>query len=191
VVKPRKVEVVEALSRVLDRLHPDDGFDAYLTGIEVLLDCDEQLGLQSLGWLHCHGPLVVRGVADALGIPVEVIPDHVACVDCSANVHFLDEWYMVTDEVWDAGGVGPDDGFLCVTCLESRLGRPLCAVDFKPPLQPIDWSSQSPRLTAAMTRPGGRVNRPAGFTPTVNASPRWFLKAATTTSRRTPNEHDR
>lgn len=35
------------------------------------------------------------------------------------------EWYMVRDDVW------PDvDGFLCIACLEQRLGRMLTADDF-------------------------------------------------------------
>lgn len=53
------------------------------------------------------------------------------CVDCGTKV--LDvtgdvENFMVHDDVWTAAGMG--QGFVCVTCLESRLGRPLTGLDF-------------------------------------------------------------
>jgi hypothetical protein len=40
------------------------------------------------------------------------------------------EWYMVREEVWSASGLGPDDGVLCVGCLEGRLHRRLTPADF-------------------------------------------------------------
>jgi hypothetical protein len=45
------------------------------------------------------------------------------------------EWYMVHDHVWKSAGmpvgIGPEDtGFLCLGCLEIRLGRRLTACDF-------------------------------------------------------------
>jgi hypothetical protein len=42
------------------------------------------------------------------------------CRDCGADV--LNESYMVTDEVWQRGGLSPDDGRLCVGCLETVWG---------------------------------------------------------------------
>ena len=41
------------------------------------------------------------------------------------------EWYFVQDRVWAAAGMGKR-GFLCIGCLELRLGRSLCADDFAP-----------------------------------------------------------
>ena len=38
------------------------------------------------------------------------------------------EYYMVRDDIWEAFGVG--NGFLCVGCLEERLGRKLTPQDF-------------------------------------------------------------
>lgn len=43
------------------------------------------------------------------------------------------EWYMVHDEVWLAAEKAADAGltrFLCIGCLEERLGRELTAADF-------------------------------------------------------------
>jgi hypothetical protein len=39
---------------------------------------------------------------------------------------------MVEDEVWAAAGLGREDGFLCLSCLERRLGRWLRCEDFAP-----------------------------------------------------------
>lgn len=76
------------------------------------------------------------------------------CTDCDVDVMPHDEdgfpvdggseRYMVLDEVWDAA-LG--EGWLCVGCLESRLGRRLCVEDFKPDL-PINEPDglMSPRL---------------------------------------------
>jgi hypothetical protein len=38
------------------------------------------------------------------------------------------EWYIVRDDVWALPGMR--DGYLCICCLELRLGRSLCATDF-------------------------------------------------------------
>jgi hypothetical protein len=37
--------------------------------------------------------------------------------------------YFVLDKVWAQAGL--DRGFVCLTCLERRLGRPLVRADFK------------------------------------------------------------
>ena len=60
------------------------------------------------------------------------------CADCGVGTFTLGEWYMVKDEVWDHAWVGRRkswhalDGqdFLCIACLETRLGRTLMACDF-------------------------------------------------------------
>ena len=74
------------------------------------------------------------------------------------------EWYVVTDEVWEAAGmpladhedaVYSGEGILCVGCLERRLGRELVGADFAPvPLNNSIWqkSLASPRLLAALAR---------------------------------------
>jgi hypothetical protein len=53
------------------------------------------------------------------------------CADCGVDVVTIGHWYMVSTEVWAASGLGPDDGVLCLVCLERRLGRPLGQRDFQ------------------------------------------------------------
>lgn len=50
------------------------------------------------------------------------------CFDCEMNL-FL-EWFTVHDSVWEQTGLGPQDGVLCVGCLEKRIGRRLSVSDF-------------------------------------------------------------
>ena len=80
-----------------------------------------------------------------------------ACLDCHADVYEIDEYdYMLRHEVWEESKGGR--GFLCVGCLESRLGRELCRGDFdwSIPLNHDDlsWSesSRSWRLVSRMAR---------------------------------------
>lgn len=48
---------------------------------------------------------------------------------CTANTLHLDEYYMLTDDVWrEANPNGK--GMLCIGCVENRLGRELTASDF-------------------------------------------------------------
>lgn len=62
------------------------------------------------------------------------------------------EWYMVRDELWAEAGM--KDGFLCVGCLEARIGRPLNRLDFPDDL-PVNWDkgTETDRLLEAKTRP--------------------------------------
>jgi hypothetical protein len=64
-----------------------------------------------------------------------------SCSDCAADVTPYDddgrpsengwEWYMVHDHVWDAAHAGrPLARYLCVGCLEQRLGQRLTPEDF-------------------------------------------------------------
>lgn len=72
------------------------------------------------------------------------------CLDCSANTMHIDEYYMVTDEIWRA--VVPERyGMLCIGCLEGRLGRKLSKDDFSDaPLNGFTiWQSQ--RLRSRLT----------------------------------------
>jgi hypothetical protein len=53
------------------------------------------------------------------------------CVDCGKDTGGeTGEYYMVYDQVWAASGLGPNDGMLCLACLENRIGRPLTMGDF-------------------------------------------------------------
>lgn len=50
------------------------------------------------------------------------------CKDCDKSV--VEESYMVRDEIWEEADGGK--GFLCIACLEGRLGRELKPRDFAP-----------------------------------------------------------
>lgn len=61
-----------------------------------------------------------------------------ACADCGVGTITLGEYYMVKDDVWEKAWVGrlkswhvlPGQQYLCVGCLETRIGRTLVACDF-------------------------------------------------------------
>jgi hypothetical protein len=71
------------------------------------------------------------------------------CVDCGEDTmpcnkdgYFLPnshEYYMVRDAIWKLAGAGEED-WLCIGCLEDRLGRPLTWRDNR--ASPVD----TPRL---------------------------------------------
>ena len=55
--------------------------------------------------------------------------DAFICLDCGVNTHEINEYYMVTDELWES--VVPEIyGMLCIGCLERRIGRLLNSSDF-------------------------------------------------------------
>jgi hypothetical protein len=72
-----------------------------------------------------------------LGNPSMTAP----CIDCGLEIVPDDgkcEWYMVHDTVWFAAGmperpIGYEGDWLCIGCLERRLGRALTRADFKYP----------------------------------------------------------
>jgi hypothetical protein len=54
------------------------------------------------------------------------------CHDCGRDIIALGHHCMVLDEVWQATGLGPEDGTLCLAHLQQRLGRWLRYEDFQP-----------------------------------------------------------
>lgn len=60
------------------------------------------------------------------------------CMDCGIDTNT--EYYMVHDHIWRSitHGKGERYGFLCLKCLERRLGRTLTAKDF-PELPANEW----------------------------------------------------
>ena len=68
--------------------------------------------------MHKRRPLTEEEYAEAF-----------ACSVCPARP--ARGYYMVTDEVWAASGLGPKQ-MACLHCLAERLGRPLRAADFTP-----------------------------------------------------------
>jgi hypothetical protein len=95
------------------------------------------------------GGITEKGLADS------GIPESLLCVDCGTNtapgalnraetaaafragadhvvfrVDQRSEIYQVQNTVWEAAGMTPAGGCLCIGCLERRLGRRLRADDF-------------------------------------------------------------
>lgn len=50
------------------------------------------------------------------------------CAECET---LTTDYYMVHDELWQSVTT-PDERFLCLACLEQRIGRPLVIDDFTP-----------------------------------------------------------
>jgi hypothetical protein len=81
------------------------------------------------------------------------------CNDCRVDTTpHIGKWefYMVTDDVWKAAGMPAstlvagsefDGNFLCIGCLELRIGRRLTALDFAAcPLNNPKYQCKAPRL---------------------------------------------
>jgi hypothetical protein len=55
------------------------------------------------------------------------------CLDCRVDTFEIKEYYMVHDELWQTVITNKDQAdrkYLCINCLEKRLGRRLRASDF-------------------------------------------------------------
>ena len=90
------------------------------------------------------------------------------CADCGVELMpdtppgvRLWQRYMVYDHVWRAAGMGPLDGWLCIGCLERRLGWPLTGADFPPArLNDLDADLDTHRL-AELKHAAAQRNRRA------------------------------
>jgi len=51
------------------------------------------------------------------------------CHDCGVDLHDIGHYCMLTNPVWRQTGL--DDGYLCLDCIERRIGRPLRYTDFR------------------------------------------------------------
>ncbi len=77
------------------------------------------------------------------------------CQDCSSHTSGPD-YYMVTKDLW-LKAHPQDVGMLCMSCLESRIGRPLVAGDFTP--YPINAMNE--KVRAIRLRDYGDASRSA------------------------------
>lgn len=68
------------------------------------------------------------------------------CDDCGIDVHSISEWFMLRHEVWPEGAK-----FLCVQCVENRIGRKLEFEDFMPCWGNVRWPF-SKRLESRFNR---------------------------------------
>src|SRR5262249_8583541 len=79
------------------------------------------------------------------------------CQDCGAMLmcrSFLGgvdgDWCMLKDWVWRAATLGTDTRFLCIGCIERRIGRKLTASDFKRSAKVNFTGNKSTRLRQRM-----------------------------------------
>ena len=90
------------------------------------------------------------------------------CRDCRIDTLPADpgaggaEYYIVDSRLWADAGLAPDGGYLCIGCLEGRVGRRLCPADFtaRVAINSLDpewqrrgyaWAYRTRRLTDRMT----------------------------------------
>lgn len=90
------------------------------------------------------------------------------CFDCAVDTLPLDyghdaEYYMVTDDLWQratSDWPGSRRRYLCVGCIEARIGRELTPADFKDcnvndlafsRMQRWAWSWRTARLVSRLT----------------------------------------
>jgi hypothetical protein len=67
------------------------------------------------------------------------------CGDCGVRTEEISEYFMVTDDLWES--YANDTRYLCVGCLETRIGRTLNRWDFTDcPLNEGNRESGSARL---------------------------------------------
>ncbi len=132
--------------------------------------CATRAGAAWHAWRRRHAgatTLITRG-----SLPPDLQPS-APCLDCGWLTCRHDqpgEWYMVTDQVWAQAGMtdtrhwlsehpgapaGPTGGpghYLCIGCLEDRLGRQLTPADFPgTPINRIDWHRKTARLADRLT----------------------------------------
>ncbi len=72
------------------------------------------------------------------------------CVDCGVDTKY--EFYFIHTELW-LSVMPSKNGMICVGCLETRLGRLLCAKDFTQSyINDTTWGVRSPRLLDRLRR---------------------------------------
>jgi hypothetical protein len=74
------------------------------------------------------------------------------CNDC-ATPTMQSEYYMVNDAIWRAATKSQRVHFLCIGCLEGRLGRELTAADFTG--CQLNTAPEQPRSARLRARLGG------------------------------------
>jgi hypothetical protein len=79
------------------------------------------------------------------------------CAGCGIATGF-NEFYMVKDRVWAQACGGRHTAYLCIGCLEKRLGKTLSRNDFKkvPLNDPEGPHNKSDRLRRRLAREPGR-----------------------------------
>ena len=112
-------DAIEATEALLARLEKLCGGEISLVAFRA--------AMHTLEVVAAHPMADPDRIADAIN--EKELPLRFLCVDCGKDTHG-GEYYMVWDEVWEASGMTPDGGMLCLPCLERRIGRHLTPDDF-------------------------------------------------------------
>lgn len=110
--------------------------------------------------------------------------DPTPCVDCGTPTlpdtpPGSQDWqrYMVHDHVWQAAGMTPNGGWLCIPCLETRLGRLLTGHDLEDvPINHPMWkhsADDTPRLQHLKLQ-AALINRTRLWENELNHNCRWL-----------------
>jgi hypothetical protein len=81
--------------------------------------------IHHLRWREFHH---ADGSKTVFSFTVDTVGDW-RCKDCGIDV--IDEYYFVSDDLWDRATYPDMDGKLCIGCLEGRIGRRLVRADFR------------------------------------------------------------
>lgn len=85
--------------------------------------------------------------------------DQFECIDCLVHTIKIHEYYMVRPDIWQKYMKGHKGSFICIGCLEQRMGRRLQPSDFThAPINHLDKiggyeNKQSPRLRDRLGKP--------------------------------------
>jgi hypothetical protein len=84
-------------------------------------------------------------VCDDCGSPLYVIPAGILGGGDGSG-----EWFMLKDRVWSASQSMGDARFLCVGCIERRIGRRLSSTDFRRSAKVNFAGTKTPKLRQRM-----------------------------------------
>lgn len=96
-------------------------------------------------WFDCIEPVQLYDLREALE-KMKAVDLSFHCIDCKVNTSQSHEYYMVNDDIWLLANPA-DFGMLCISCLETRLGRLLTPNDFtSAPINHPSMNRMSDRL---------------------------------------------
>jgi hypothetical protein len=91
-----------------------------------------------------YGPILEEFGQVTRGNKLEITgPTH--CADCGMHTSAKGEWYLLRNEIWEQAWPGTasdqvgEGHFLCIGCVEARLGRKLTRADFDHPERWPSW----------------------------------------------------
>lgn len=133
---------------------PTVRFGCPVCGQHIVVNADGHLR-KHLTWIAAHaaefGFPPDDSVCKASGLKVDSRGGRGRCMDCGQGT--LGEDYMVHRSLWTKYVGDRAQGFLCIGCLEARMGRELWSGDFIHwPINNVDEHPRTDRLRDRLTR---------------------------------------